>query len=1276
MRRLISLLVSCLMLVAAGCGTVGTNNLPIQNQVASPGGAVHGGEQPIIGATINLYAVGTTGYGSTPTLLYTTTTGSNGGFNFPIASWNANCTNVSGGTNSTMPVYITASGGSSSGGANSAIVLMAALGPCNNVNTSTFVFINEVTTVVAAYALGPFMNPANPTQIGYLTSGTGIQNAFTTAGNLANSSTGTAYSLTPFGNGAIPQAEINTLADILAYCVNGTSTTCTTLENDAFNASGASLGTSFTTPTNTLMVAEQIVAYPGYNVGTLYGLAPASPPFQPTLASVPNDWTLAVQYAAQGADQTVNTSVFLAVDASDNVWISNTSENNVETLNNQGVPMIFSPQTSNISEPSELAVDLQGNVWVPNTGNNEVFALCANGGQCGNTYNASGGCNNNSGCGIASPSSLAFDGSGNLWVVNATPSLTELFGVGYGGYFSFAVYTPSSVILPGFVAIDSAGNAWVADAGSFMGGSDAVEKVSAHGVGLAKATGNGISFPVNPAIDHNGDIWVPNLSSSVLTEFNSSGTVLSGGSGFSGGGISHPKAIAVDGANRIWTANGNNKSISEFSNSGTAISPSTGYKSSGLSGTSGLAIDRAGDVWASSGTPTAIPGTAFFGAITEFVGAATPVITPLVQAVSNRQLGVTPGTPIPVVILTNSLPYYALTAGGFSHPYNAQLKAIGGSGSYAWSATTASNTALTAAGLSLSAAGKISGTPTLSGPITMTVTAADSTNLSNSATTALTLNSADQMASSLGANDSELKGTYTFLMQGIKNGATNAGSAPMTFYAGTMTADGAGNLTGELDFNNSNFGFDGGSSSGPIVFTGYYTVNASNVGFITLFPQLTGYSAINLAFSAGNLNGTPAYQNLEIIRYDDTAVSVSGTGTNEIGGGFAKLRTATTLSTGSWVFGFYGETPCTTAGGNSTCAAGLTTPYGPLSTAGLFTLNGSNLVTGGEEDASSVCPVGSSNCAGYNYNAPAISGSYVSADGSGRGTLVLTPTGTLYPDAPTNFVYYVISPTEIVMFSKDSHITSSLLGGDVALQQGTIGNSTLANGVTMIPYGQETNGDDGTSVYPQQSDAQIVMATVTNPDNTNCAGGPSFNLFIYENGGGIYQAQAQGSACFSIAANGRLTFSGGGGGGKFPVGYVASSNLAFMSQQVNGSGDNPGLLRVEPQAATAFSNTSCDSFYGTLPPLTLMTVDAGYASSSSCPSTSYSTTEYYSNAYGLLGTGSGTLTTTAPNSSGVIPNATDNSGNNRVIVVISGSKGLVLDSNQGDATPFLSVQQE
>ena len=80
------------------------------------------------------------------------------------------------------------------------------------------------------------------------------------------------------------------------------------------------------------MAAQQIAAYPGNNVSALYDLVSGTPPFQPTLGSAPNDWTLAVQYAANGADKTTNPRVSLAVDANDNVWIANLNENNVEAI--------------------------------------------------------------------------------------------------------------------------------------------------------------------------------------------------------------------------------------------------------------------------------------------------------------------------------------------------------------------------------------------------------------------------------------------------------------------------------------------------------------------------------------------------------------------------------------------------------------------------------------------------------------------------------------------------------------------------------------------------------------------------------------------------------------------------------------------------------------------------------------------------------------------------------------------------------------------------------
>ena len=79
--------VSYVVLAAATCGLVGCSGLA-SNVTAAPvtalqlSGSVHGGQQPVSGATIQLYAVGITGDGSAPTPLLTPSIQTNaaGGF--------------------------------------------------------------------------------------------------------------------------------------------------------------------------------------------------------------------------------------------------------------------------------------------------------------------------------------------------------------------------------------------------------------------------------------------------------------------------------------------------------------------------------------------------------------------------------------------------------------------------------------------------------------------------------------------------------------------------------------------------------------------------------------------------------------------------------------------------------------------------------------------------------------------------------------------------------------------------------------------------------------------------------------------------------------------------------------------------------------------------------------------------------------------------------------------------------------------------------------------
>jgi hypothetical protein len=174
------------LLPLAGCGvssTITTGAITADNAIS---GRVHGGQQPVIGATVTLYAPGIAGYGSAPAVIVTTTTDSNGNFTLPRPY---TCLGPA-----SLITYIVATGGNPGAGINNNLAEAALLPPCTSLTASTFINISEVTTVAAAYALAPFASiSAGSTHIGVpATNILGLTNALGPASNLADTTTGNA----------------------------------------------------------------------------------------------------------------------------------------------------------------------------------------------------------------------------------------------------------------------------------------------------------------------------------------------------------------------------------------------------------------------------------------------------------------------------------------------------------------------------------------------------------------------------------------------------------------------------------------------------------------------------------------------------------------------------------------------------------------------------------------------------------------------------------------------------------------------------------------------------------------------------------------------------------------------------------------------------------------------------------------------------------------------------------------------------------------------------
>jgi hypothetical protein len=279
-------------------GCAGVAPVALSSAGASPAiqGVVHGGQQPVVGATIQLYQVGTTGDGSVAAPLgSSTTTASDGSFSL---TGKYSCTNAANG-GSTL-VYLVATGGNPGGGTNANLAMMAALGQCGTLTSSTFIFIDEVTTVGSVAALYPYMNS-------YSAVGSGSSDAaqFASAFNSVSIYTNTATGAAPGPN--LPSGyyasstEINTLGNILASCINSTGGSAVGTNSSDGSACGNLFNlTRFGTvaPTNTVGAMINILNNPNQNVSALFNLPQPITPFQPVDTTAPSSWVLPIEQIA------------------------------------------------------------------------------------------------------------------------------------------------------------------------------------------------------------------------------------------------------------------------------------------------------------------------------------------------------------------------------------------------------------------------------------------------------------------------------------------------------------------------------------------------------------------------------------------------------------------------------------------------------------------------------------------------------------------------------------------------------------------------------------------------------------------------------------------------------------------------------------------------------------------------------------------------------------------------------------------------------------------
>ena len=187
-----------------------------------------GGQQPVSGATIQLFSVNASTDGGAATALLTSTVTTSDGTGLANANANAGNANntlgagffdITGRYSCATPgtlVYLTASGGNPGlGGSvnNAAIQTIAAIGTCSSLQSTPFLNINEVTTVGAIGALYPYTTAYN--QIGAANQ-TNLATAFNVANEYVSLANGMAPGPALPSNYSADTPDVNALANIVA----------------------------------------------------------------------------------------------------------------------------------------------------------------------------------------------------------------------------------------------------------------------------------------------------------------------------------------------------------------------------------------------------------------------------------------------------------------------------------------------------------------------------------------------------------------------------------------------------------------------------------------------------------------------------------------------------------------------------------------------------------------------------------------------------------------------------------------------------------------------------------------------------------------------------------------------------------------------------------------------------------------------------------------------------------------------------------------------------
>ncbi len=347
----------------------------------------------------------------------------------------------------------------------------------------------------------------------------------------------------------------------------------------------------------------------------------------------------------------------LALDGAGNLYIADTGNARVRKVTAAGVITTVAA----LGAPMGVAVDGQGNVYVADSLNNRIqkvspngdITTVAGGGPPLVGWDGDGG--PATGATLASPSGVAVDGGGNLFIADtnhyrvrkvAAPGIiTTVAGSGVEGNSGNGNAATSAQLgqVMG-VAVDAAGNVYIADSES-----QRIWKVTTGGT-ITTAAGNGgyggyggysgdggsatralLFSPLGVAVDGQGNIFIADADNDRIRKVNAAGTITTiAGDGdfntYSGDGgpavaaqLDYPRGVAVDGSGNLFIADTWNERV-RMVTAGGGIGTVAGNEAPWLTSPVAVAADGSGSVYVADDIGAKVMKVSPGGAVAAFAG--------------------------------------------------------------------------------------------------------------------------------------------------------------------------------------------------------------------------------------------------------------------------------------------------------------------------------------------------------------------------------------------------------------------------------------------------------------------------------------------------------------------------------------------------------------------------------------------------------------------------------------------------------------------------------